>query len=376
MFNKKQDKIGKAIKVVHLPTDLGMRAYSLSRAERELGLDSWMIVRTHDVHDSNSVKPLNSSNRILFGCVLLESFLTSLKADVIMANMGSSLLDSRTLKLNLVDIPIYKILNKRIIVTFQGCDIRLCEYCPVRASMPSYEKCANLMEGYSYSEYDKLKLKRYKKWSHYADFLLGITPDLCRLDGIKYTPHAKYIDLSYNELIKKTFNSSKIRIAHMSRRYINGKRKKGVEYLKGTPWIEERLESLCRNFPSKVEYVPISGFSWRDCLKVLSTCDILIDQVLIGWYGGIAVESALLGILPIAYIDQKLLNFIPKDMRDNLPVLGLENKDDLISVLETLIHDKDRIRYESVRCHDSALNFHEAKVVARQIIENYYSKDN
>jgi hypothetical protein len=350
------------MKIVHLPTDLGMRAYSLSRAEQELGLDSWMIVKRIGVHNSNSVQPLLSNN--LLGAIfhLLTAWSTSLKADVVMANNASTLLDFSRMNWDLLDLPIYKIIKKRIIVTYQGCDIRLCETCPIRSSLPSQETCTNVPTNLNYQKFDDWKLKRFKIWSKYAYAILGITPDLCRVQGVNYTPHAKLIkDSNYSQHFPHTKNDVKIKIAHMPKQHI-----------KGSEWIEPTLKKMADRFYKKVDYLSISGLSWQESLETLANCDILIDQVLSGWYGGISVEAALLGVLPIAYIDSDLLRFVPENMQDNLPVLALRDKKELPSVLEKLISDRDYLTQEALRCHKSALKFHDAKVVAKQLISQYY----
>ena len=357
-----------ATKVVHLPADLGMRAYSLSQVERASGLESYMIVRSRGVHNSDWVEPLYSSNPIVYGWRLLRAFLKSSKADVIMANAGTSLIDFPRLHLELMDVALYRLLGKRLIVTYQGCDIRLCESCPIRASLEAQalsETCVNVPLGFTYRKFDRLKLKRFKVWSRYADVILGITPDLCLMEGIVYSPHAKLLDaLELKATKNEDQGDSKVRIAHMPKKHV-----------KGSEWIEQQLETLCVNFPNEVEYVPIEGLAWKDCLKVLSSCDILIDQVLQGWYGGISVEAALLGVFPIAYVNPDFLRFVPDNMRNDLPVLALEDKVDLLHVLEQLISCRDGILQEAARCRQSALKFHEAKAVAQRIIEQYYIYD-
>jgi hypothetical protein len=280
-----------------------------------------------------------------------------------MFNQGTSLLHMPRVNLNLIDAPIYKYLGKRIIVTYQGCDIRLCEMCPVRKKIGKYDKCKNVPSGMTYAEYDKNKMKLYNIWLQYADAILGITPDLCRVDGVVYSPHAKYLP-TINTKRKRNIKDSgreKYLIAHMFKKHH-----------KGSEFIEKELDRLCSNYPNKVEYIKIGGLSWRACLETLSSCDLLIDQVLLGWYGGISVEAALLGTLPLAYIDKDILQYVPKDMRKDLPVLGLEDKEDLYSTLVNLIHDEDFLTRESARCRTSANRWHDARNVSRQIIERYY----
>jgi hypothetical protein len=279
-----------------------------------------------------------------------------------MFNQGISLLHMPRIKLNLIDAPVYKYLGKRIIVTYQGCDIRICEMCPVRKEITKYDQCKNVPIGMTYSQYDKAKMKLYNIWVKYADAILGITPDLCRVDGVVYSPHAKYLP-TINTKRKNDRDSAneKYLIGHMFKKHH-----------KGSEFIEKELDRLCSNYPNKVEYIKIGGLSWRGCLETLSSCDILIDQVLLGWYGGISVEAALLGTLPLAYIDKEILQYVPKDMRKDLPVLGLEDKENLYSTLVNLIHDEDFLTRETGRCRTSANRWHDARNVSRQIIERYY----
>jgi hypothetical protein len=350
------------LRVVHLPTDLGMRAYSLSRAESELGLDSRMIVRQAGVHNSAAIQPLHSPSRIAYLWRVLRSFLRTLRADVIMANQGATLLDFPSAGVELADLPVYRAAGKKIVVTFQGCDVRACEGCPVRASLPPSETCVNVLPGLTYEQFDWMKQRRLRIWRRYADVILGITPDLCRAHGVRYTPHAKYLEEDVPALRRDEARSGPVlRIAHMPKPHI-----------KGTEWIEPQIETMRSRFPGRVEYVPIAGVSWKAALGLLASCDVLIDQVLIGWYGGISVEAALLGVLPIAYIDADLLRFVPKEMRNDLPVLALSAKEELPAVLEGLLRDPERLREEQRRCTDSAMRFHEAHTVAEDLIRQHY----
>ena len=255
-------------------------------------------------------------------------------------------------------------MGKRVIVTYQGCDLRLCESCPVRNALSAGEKCINVPPKFTYREFDKIKLRRLDIWLRHADAVLGITPDLCRLDGVRYTPHAKFVDPDVLSLPKlEPGANSRIRIAHPPKTQIKGSR-----------WIQREIQKLSDKYPGTIEFVPIIGLPWRECLKTLATCDIVIDQVLFGWYGGISVEAALLNVLPIAYVDPELLRFVPDEMRNDLPVLPLEDKRQLLPVLEDLIRNRNRIHHEAGRCHRSAMKFHEATAVSKQIIEQYYLK--
>jgi glycosyltransferase involved in cell wall biosynthesis len=48
---------------------------------------------------------------------------------------------------------------------------------------------------------------------------------------------------------------------------------------------------------------------------------LLIDQLLVGWYGGLAVECMALGKPVVCYIREEDLKFIPARMRRDLPII-------------------------------------------------------
>jgi glycosyltransferase involved in cell wall biosynthesis len=62
--------------------------------------------------------------------------------------------------------------------------------------------------------------------------------------------------------------------------------------------------------------------------------DLVVDQLLLGWYGGFAVEAMAMGKPVGAYIREEDLRFIPAQMRRDMPLLRLHP--------ETLVADIER----------------------------------
>ena len=50
-------------------------------------------------------------------------------------------------------------------------------------------------------------------------------------------------------------------------------------------------------------------------------CALLVDQLLAGWYGGLAVEVMALGKPVMCYLREEDLGFIPRQMREELPII-------------------------------------------------------
>jgi hypothetical protein len=66
----------------------------------------------------------------------------------------------------------------------------------------------------------------------------------------------------------------------------------------------------------------IEGVAHTEALKLYANADLLIDQLLAGWYGGLAVELMALAKPVIAYIREEDMHFIPRAMREQLPVVN------------------------------------------------------
>jgi len=345
------------MKIVHAPTDLGMRAVSLSEIEQLLGCESKVIVRAPGVHVSGMVHDIYSRNRFKFAIRLFLAIKESISADLVMLNAGSSLLDFGYFGLELKDLYLYRLFNKRVITTFQGCDVRMCEMCPVRRFVSDGIVCANVPKELSYNAFDRLKQRRLDKLSNVSEKLLGITPDLCRSDTrIQYMPHVKIVKQVGENKNKNNPTIKKIRIGHMPKHH------------KGTKYIEKIVSSLQSKYNEKFTYVPITGLPWVEALELMSSCDLLIDQMLMGWYGGISVEAAFLGLPSVCYVDMDLLQYVPEVMKKRLPVVAIEHRECLYDSLKELILHPEQLVLESKRCRENVEEFHDPIKIVKLIL--------
>jgi glycosyltransferase involved in cell wall biosynthesis len=68
----------------------------------------------------------------------------------------------------------------------------------------------------------------------------------------------------------------------------------------------------------------VEGMRNDEARKLYNKADLLVDQLLLGWYGGIAVEAMALGKPVVCYIREGDLHFIEPDMRAELPLIRAE----------------------------------------------------
>jgi len=71
----------------------------------------------------------------------------------------------------------------------------------------------------------------------------------------------------------------------------------------------------------RFEFQLVEGLTHLEARKQYESADILIDQLLVGWYGGLAVELMALGKPVVSFIREEDLDYIPNKMREELPIV-------------------------------------------------------
>jgi glycosyltransferase involved in cell wall biosynthesis len=71
-----------------------------------------------------------------------------------------------------------------------------------------------------------------------------------------------------------------------------------------------------------MEFLLVEGVSNAQVRCMLERADLVVDQLLTGWYGAVAVEAMALAKPVVCYIRQDDLKFIPEEMRKDLPIIN------------------------------------------------------
>jgi len=366
------------LKVLHLPYNVGSHPSLLSKYEAELG------IRSISYNYFSSNKYTDETNTIIKedkGILWNEyealrfSKNNFNKFDIIHYNFGSTLLPvkkaidpynprfSKVLKL------IYDGYGKaarelefkknkgKIFVTFQGDDGR-------RGSI--LEKNNPFV-----SEYAGDFLKRLmsvekpieeinKKFLKYASKIYVLNPDLVNYFSGKaeFLPYASY-DVYLQRNIGISGNS-RIRIGHAPT----------VQDTKGTKYVFEAIESL-KSEGFDIDFVLIEGLKRNEAIKLYETLDLLVDQLIIGWYGGLSLELMSMGKPVICYINEKDLRHIPEDMRNELPIINA-NPVTIKDVIREYITGKGVYLKEiGEKSRRYALKYHNPKSIAEKVKADY-----
>lgn len=267
-------------RILHAPTDVGGNAYGLSRAERELGLQSDVAVFASgpfrygfdiDLH-AGIDRPvwLRLARRAVFLCKAASAY------DVFHFNYGQTLLTVRQLGLTLDEIALLKRLGKTVLVTYQGCDVRPKASCPCRKP--------------GCFAWDRYRQPAAARVLRHADRVFYLNPDLRHwLPGAQFVPYAS---VDARELAPAPLPEGKqFVVAHAPT----------DRDVKGTRHVIEAVDAL-RAQGLNVELDLIEGVHRAAVLERLVRANVVVDQLLIGWYGGFAVEAMALGRPVLAHI--------------------------------------------------------------------------
>ena len=292
------------IRVVHCPTDVGSHPSGLVRAERALGLDSTLLVL-----GGRGVR------RELSRYSLLARTLA--RADVVHFNFGSSLLPrwyppeftgrgaarrayaAYASLVELRDLPLLRRAGKRIFVTYQGDDIR---QAADAGHAPSVD--------YFHPALDERKRAAAARFDRYSERTYALNPDLLAVLGprAEFLPYAS-VDLA-EWLPSPPRDDGPLRVVHAP----SDRRVKGTEHLLAAV---ERL----RGDGVGIELDLVEGLPRREAHARYELADVLVDQLLTGWYGSVSVELMALGRPAIAHLRERDLGRIPDAMREQLPVI-------------------------------------------------------
>jgi glycosyltransferase involved in cell wall biosynthesis len=352
------------VRVLHCPTETGGHAWGLSRAERALGIQSDVMVR----HSSRLEFPCDVDLRLRdrslpVGLLRLGRFFVHAARtyDVFHFNWGMSLLDHRAWHAHHWDFPLLKRLGKRIIVTFQGCDARMKTLSRERFSTSA---CAECDVAWCTPKMDALRQRRIQKVCAYADHVFALNPDLMHyLPGAEFLPYASVNPSEWmpgQAFGARTEHAGPFRILHMPTN----------RSIKGTTYVEQACARL-RDEGLPVELMLVEGVPHRQVKDVIAQADLVVDQLLIGWYGALTVEAMAMGKPVLCYLrEEDLKRFVP--FHEQIPVVRT-TKTTLAQDLRTLLQSPARRQDLSRAGRQFVLDVHDPMKIAKRTVAIYHS---
>jgi len=299
------------LKVIHLPTSVGGMPWGLAQGERALGLqsdvlvflDSWLRYPADKVI-FKSYQKLLTSNFFGLGTLIKEIYRIRNRYDVFHFNFGTSLIDLWRVGLPLLDLPFYK-RGGKIVVTYNGCDARQKYKTIQRVSYSAchHDDCYN--GRCNSGARDRVKQRKIAKFDQYAEAIFAVNPDLIYFlpKRTQFLPYAIANWAMIETLPYKGVNK-KLKIIHSPTNRV----------AKGSDTIIHSLDLIKKRYGDRIEVILVENLPQAKARQVYAEADLAIDQILIGWYGGFAVEMMKMGKPVMAFIRKEDLRFLPEEM--------------------------------------------------------------
>ncbi len=364
------------MRVLHLPTPVGGNAWGLAQGERALGLDSSVLVAVQNWQNYPADINLNLEKTPTIPGKLLKLAVTFLnlknRYDIFHFNFGNSLvyipyqLKQRLPTLfkyfDQIDLPFYPETAK-LFVTYNGCDARQ-KYPTMQRTNIAACHNPNCYAGQCNSgRLDEYRRQGIKRMERYARHMWALNPDLLNFLPEEKSSFLPYTVSNWNDLWASLPRSGKkIKIVHAPTN----------REAKGSNFILAALKKIEEIFPNLVEIQLVEDVSHEQALKIYQSADLIIDQILIGWYGAVAVEAMKLGKPVIARIAHDDLHFIPEQMaKDVLETIITTEPESLYQVLLQCIEDRNFLKHRAEASLEYVHHWHDPRYVATLTKEKY-----
>lgn len=351
------------MKILHLPSNVAGNAFGLAQGERQLGLDSKALSIGKSIYHfpSDLIIPAKKT--------LLNQFYHRVKTflevrgtyDVYHFNFGSSLLHYMKFGLNLADLPYYNEHAVKV-VTYQGCDARQKYPTIARINQNAtktfaacfYDKC---YDGICNSgRRDQMRQRAIEKMMQHCQHAFALNPDLLYFLPQNQSSFLPYTIPNFDSIRPKRnafFQGDRINIVHAPTQRVT----------KGSAYIINAIKTLEQEFPGRIFFQLVENMPYEKALDIYRGADLVIDQVLIGWYGGLAVEVMKMGIPIVAYINEENFELIPEEFTNELPIINV-TIDSLTTILRKIIQEREQLIEKGQQAKQFVERWHHPEYVA------------
>ena len=288
--------LNRRLRVLHGPTNVGNQPYVLSRNERRLGVASQLVVNYDTwlkypadrvLSDLGNRSRRNVARRGWFAAT------APFRADVFHMYFGRSFSCwddwGEPNRWWFREIALAKRLGRVTVMTLQGCDVRQSDISSERnaVTMCHVGHCA--AAEVCRSTLDDRRRAFARDHLPMFDRVLVLNPELAH-----FVPRADFFPYGNVEIREFTPTppavEGPVRIVHAP----------SDEAIKGSKYIYEAIDALREQFD--IEFTVVKGLPHAEAIRLYAQADLVIDQVLAGWYGGFAVEAMAMGKPVAAFV--------------------------------------------------------------------------
>lgn len=347
------------MKILHY--EMIMNSFGLAMAEKRLGHQSVVVERKSGFHKLPVDYNLHLDRGNYFNkFIKIIRFFISIRKnfDIFHFQYGLSFIDFEIQFFNHLDLPFYP-KNVKLVFTYNGDDARM-SY-PIIDGIDFNLYLSSYIENMTHFNKNR-RLSKIQKVDRYAHHIFSVNPDL-----LNFLPsRAEFLPYTmcnfYNiERVQKINETNNFTIIHAP----------SNRMVKGSEFIEQALNEIQKLFPF-VKVVYVENKSNDEALAIYRTADLLIDQVIIGWYGGLAVELMRMGIPVACYLRQEDFRFVPEEMINDLKVSMIQiSPKNIFEPIKELIQNRQKLNTYAENGYQYVSKWHDPLNVAKKVIEIY-----
>jgi glycosyltransferase involved in cell wall biosynthesis len=348
------------MRILHLPTPVGGMPWGLAQAESALGLNSKVLYRQTNWLDypcDINLQLEKRTSNLLKLKKLIATFLSIRdKFDVFHFNWGSSLINLGRYGLPQAELPFYPPTAK-LFVTYNVCDARQKYPTMSRLKIAACHDPACYSGICNSGRRDKIRKKNIAKMARYAKHMWAVNPDLLRFLPSEKSSFLPYVVNSDNiRLVKPDFGKKKLNVVHAPT----------DRAAKGSKYILNALDQLKHKYPDHIDVNLVENISHQKAIQIYQQADLVIDQILVGWYGSLAVEVMSMGLPVICRIEESDLCYIPKKMAADVKNAFIcADPSNIKEIITKCINDRKFLKTKSEAASEYARSWHNPEFVAR-----------
>jgi glycosyltransferase involved in cell wall biosynthesis len=339
------------IRVLHTPAAVGGHAPGLAAAERELGLQS-TVVTLHEPPFGYAVDRVLAPRGTSAPRREWRRWREIVRArdyDVVHFNFGTSLAPAHygasgrggavygaySRLLEQLDLRVLR--RPKVFVTFQGDDVR-----------PSGDE-----------HDDAFKRRRAQRFSERAVGTYVLNPDLlAHVPGAEFLPYASVDTRTWSPTSPS--RGDVLRLVHAP----------SDRGRKGTEAIVEAVTRL-RESGVPVELDLVEGRPRAEARRAYERADVVVDQLVVGWYGGVAVEAMALAKPVVAHIDSDALARVPDELRADMPIVSADARSLEDTLRDLATRRPDELVELGLRSRAFVERWHDPLVIAGRTKADY-----
>jgi glycosyltransferase involved in cell wall biosynthesis len=263
--------------------------------------------------------------------------------------------------LQVLEVTLLRLLRRIVVITYQGDDARQGD----KSLYLFEESIAHHVDTRYYNGVsDRIKRHRIKRLDKIATHITFVNPDLQYFlpKRAKFVPSC-HIDLP---VVPKDLNLTIRRTLHILHAPSH-------QSAKGTQVLRTVISNLkVRGY--QIDLTIIDHISHEEIGRHLDNCDLLIDQLYAGWYGGIGVEAMSRGTAVMTYLRDTDFDILQKEMLQSLPVISVTTDTLESQILKFIALSKEERIALRKKCIEYAHEWHSPTEIARTYSEMYQNK--